>query len=97
MRRRWVRCGLGAPGRLDPYLGKTGIEAQFRDGATGAVLGECADTQIDFESAIRPERCLRRNWRHRKLRRPLLQLLLIPDLTLGCRSFIELPMKFGVP
>ena len=30
---------------------KTGLEAQFRDGATGAILGECADTQIGLKYA----------------------------------------------
>jgi hypothetical protein len=29
-----------------PYLGQTGIELQFADGATGAILAECADTQV---------------------------------------------------
>jgi len=28
------------------YLGETGYQAQFRDGVTGAVLGECADTSV---------------------------------------------------
>jgi hypothetical protein len=27
-------------------MGETGMEMQFRDGATGAVLGECRDTEI---------------------------------------------------
>ena len=33
------------------YMGKTGLEAQFRDGASGAVLAECADTQIGLKYA----------------------------------------------
>ncbi|SEB14256.1 DUF3313 domain-containing protein [Variovorax sp. YR216] len=44
-------AATGRPVGSTPYLGKTGIEAQFRDGATGAVLGECADTQIGLKYA----------------------------------------------
>ncbi|MCC7325454.1 MAG: DUF3313 domain-containing protein [Burkholderiales bacterium] len=36
----------GRPAGSTPYLGQTGMEVQFRDGATGAVVGECADTEI---------------------------------------------------
>jgi hypothetical protein len=36
----------GRPAGSTPYLGKTGMEVQFRDGATGAVIAECADTEI---------------------------------------------------
>jgi hypothetical protein len=36
----------GRPAGSTPYLGETGVEIQFRDGATGAVLGECRDTEI---------------------------------------------------
>lgn len=36
----------GRPAGSTPYLGETGIEMQFRDGGTNAVLGECRDTQI---------------------------------------------------
>jgi hypothetical protein len=36
----------GRPAGSTPYLGETGMEMQFRDGATGAVLGECRDTEI---------------------------------------------------
>jgi len=36
----------GRPAGSTPYLGQTGIELQFADGATGAILGECADTQV---------------------------------------------------
>jgi len=36
----------GRPAGSTPYLGETGIEMQFRDGANDAILGECADTQI---------------------------------------------------
>ncbi len=36
----------GRPAGSTPYLGETGIEMQFLDGASNVVLGECADTQI---------------------------------------------------
>ena len=36
----------GRPAGSTPYLGQTGIELQFADGASGAILGECADTQV---------------------------------------------------
>jgi hypothetical protein len=36
----------GRPAGSTPYLGETGMEMQFRDGVTGAVLAECRDTEI---------------------------------------------------
>lgn len=36
----------GRPAGSTPYMGETGMEMQFRDGASGAVLGECRDTEI---------------------------------------------------
>lgn len=36
----------GLPAGSTPYMGETGMQMQFRDGASGAVLGECADTEI---------------------------------------------------
>lgn len=36
----------GHPAGSTPYLGETGMELQFRDGASGAVLAECRDTEI---------------------------------------------------
>lgn len=36
----------GRPAGSTPYLGETGMEMQFRDGDSGAVLGECRDTEI---------------------------------------------------
>lgn len=36
----------GRPAGSTPYLGETGMEMQFRDGATGAILAECRDTEI---------------------------------------------------
>jgi hypothetical protein len=36
----------GRPAGSTPYLGETGMEMQFRDGASSAVLAECRDTQL---------------------------------------------------
>ncbi len=36
----------GRPAGSTPYLGETGMEMQFRDGANGQVIAECRDTQI---------------------------------------------------
>ncbi len=36
----------GRPAGSTPYLGETAMEMQFRDGANGAILAECRDTQI---------------------------------------------------
>jgi len=36
----------GRPAGSTPYLGETGMEMQFVDGASGAILAECRDTQI---------------------------------------------------
>jgi len=36
----------GRPAGSTPYLGETGMEMQFRDGASRAVIGECRDTEI---------------------------------------------------
>ena len=36
----------GRPAGSTPYLGETGMEMQFRDGASGDVLAECRDTEI---------------------------------------------------
>lgn len=44
-------AATGRPVGSTPYLGRTGLEAQFRDGATGTVLAECADTQIGLKYA----------------------------------------------
>ena len=41
----------GRPVGSTPYLGQTGMEAQFRDGASGTILGECADTEIGLKYA----------------------------------------------
>ena len=44
-------AATGRPAGSTPYMGQTGLEAQFRDGATGQVLGECADTEIGLKYA----------------------------------------------
>jgi hypothetical protein len=36
----------GLPAGSTPYMGETGMQVQFRDGSTGRVVGECADTEI---------------------------------------------------
>jgi len=36
----------GRPAGSTPYMGQTAMEMQFRDGVTGAVLGECRDAEI---------------------------------------------------
>ncbi|HBI83694.1 DUF3313 domain-containing protein [Orrella sp. NBD-18] len=36
----------GRPAGSTPYLGQTGMELQFRDGVTGAILAECRDAEI---------------------------------------------------
>lgn len=36
----------GRPAGSTPYLGETGMEMQFLDAASGAVLAECRDTEI---------------------------------------------------
>jgi|UPI0006880F3C hypothetical protein len=44
-------AATGRPAGSTPYMGQTGLEAQFRDGATGAVVGECADNEIGLKYA----------------------------------------------
>jgi hypothetical protein len=36
----------GRPAGSTPYLGETGMEMQFQDGASGKILAECRDTEI---------------------------------------------------
>jgi hypothetical protein len=36
----------GRPAGSTPYLGETGMQVQFRDGATGVVVAECADIEV---------------------------------------------------
>ena len=44
-------AATGRPVGSTPYLGQTGMEAQFRDGASGNVVAECADTEIGLKYA----------------------------------------------
>jgi hypothetical protein len=44
-------AATGKPVGSTPYLGQTGIEVQFRDGATGQLVGECADREIGLKYA----------------------------------------------
>ena len=36
----------GRPSASTPYMGETGMEMQFRDGANGQIIAECRDTEI---------------------------------------------------
>lgn len=36
----------GRPAGATPYMGQTGIEIQFRDGGTNAILVECRDSEV---------------------------------------------------
>jgi len=44
-------AATGRPVGSTPYLGQTGMEVQFRDGATGRIVAECADTEIGLKYA----------------------------------------------
>lgn len=44
-------AATGRPVGSTPYLGQTGMQAQFRDGVTGNVNAECADTEIGLKYA----------------------------------------------
>ncbi len=44
-------AATGRPVGSTPYLGHTGMEAQFRDGASGKVIAECADTEVGLKYA----------------------------------------------
>lgn len=44
-------AATGRPVGSTPYLGQTGMEAQFRDGGSGKVIAECADTEIGLKYA----------------------------------------------
>jgi len=44
-------AATGRPVGSTPYLGQTGMEVQFRDGASGKVIAECADTEIGLKYA----------------------------------------------
>jgi hypothetical protein len=36
----------GRPAGATPYMGETGVEMQFRDGGTNAIVAECRDSEI---------------------------------------------------
>jgi len=42
----------GRPAGSTPYMGETGMEMQFLDGASGTVVGECRDTEIGRKYAV---------------------------------------------
>ena len=44
-------AATGGPAGSTPYLGRTGMQLQFRDAASHKVIGECADTQIGLKYA----------------------------------------------
>ena len=44
-------AATGRPAGSTPYLGQTGMEVQFLDGASGQVVGECADREIGLKYA----------------------------------------------
>ncbi len=44
-------AATGRPVGSTPYLGQTGMEVQFRDGASGRIVAECADTEIGLKYA----------------------------------------------
>ena len=44
-------AATGRPVGSTPYLGRTGMEVQFRDGESGRIVAECADTEIGLKYA----------------------------------------------
>ena len=44
-------AATGGPVGSTPYLGRTGMEVQFRDGESGRIVGECADTEVGLKYA----------------------------------------------
>jgi hypothetical protein len=44
-------AATGRPVGSTPYLGQTGMEVQFRDGASGQIIAECADVEIGLKYA----------------------------------------------
>ena len=42
----------GRPAGSTPYMGESGMEMQFRDGTSAAILGECRDTEIGRKYAF---------------------------------------------
>jgi len=48
-------AATGRPAGSTPYLGETGVEIQFLDGANNQVLAECVDTQVGRKYAAEVE------------------------------------------
>jgi hypothetical protein len=44
-------AATGKPAGSTPYLGQTGMQVQFRDGASGQIVAECADQEIGLKYA----------------------------------------------
>jgi hypothetical protein len=44
-------AATGRPVGSTPYMGRAGLEAQFIDGGSGTILGECADHEIGLKYA----------------------------------------------
>ena len=42
----------GRPAGATPYMGQTGIEMQFRDGGTNAIVAECRDSEVGRKYAV---------------------------------------------
>lgn len=52
----------GGPVGSTPYLGETGMEMQFLDAASGAVLGECRDTEVGRKYAAEMDSSVVSTW-----------------------------------
>jgi len=52
----------GGPAGSTPYLGETGMEMQFLDAASGAVLGECRDTTVGRKYAAEMDSSAASTW-----------------------------------
>lgn len=52
----------GGPAGSTPYLGETGMEMQFLDGASGAVLAECRDTTVGRKYAAEMDSRAANTW-----------------------------------
>jgi hypothetical protein len=52
----------GGPAGSTPYLGETGMEMQFLDATSGAVLGECRDTTVGRKYAAEMDSSVVDTW-----------------------------------
>jgi hypothetical protein len=52
----------GGPAGSTPYLGETGMEMQFLDAASGAVLAECRDTTVGRKYAAEMDSSAANTW-----------------------------------